>query len=75
MTYALNAKITLPPNIGGACIAEINIGRYTTLAGAVEGRNEFMLRPEVTTFDKILAILEEDLGMTLCVHPVIVDER
>ena len=75
MIFALNARITLPPNIGGACLAEINIGRYACFQAAREGRNEFMRRGTDTTFDKILALLEREMTMTLCVYPVIVEER
>ena len=76
MTFALNAKITLPSNMGSALIAEINLGRFNSHNAARMAWVEFMNREvEDTTFDKVRAVLTEDLGTDLCVHSVIVKEQ
>lgn len=75
MSYALNAIITLPENMGSSRIAEINLGRFNSHNAARMAWVEFMSREvEDTAFDKVRTILTEDLGISLCVHFVIVEE-
>ncbi len=39
MSYAVTATYKLPASMASSTICELNVGRYTTLEAAFEGRN------------------------------------